>query len=372
MSSLMFDLRHAIRTLIKAPVFAAVTVLTLAFGIGADSAIFSLVNAALLRPLGFADADRLILIHEGIPQADMPKIPASAPDIIDLQSYQRSFSGLGTYRNGSFELSGRGEPRRIPGTRISASLFPLLGAEPMLGRHFTDEEDTPGHDVVLLSYRLWQQMFAGQPDAVGSTIRLDRRPFTIVGVMPASFEFPKRGPQFNNEPADIWIPIAFSPFERQARGSMFNNSVIARLKPGTSFEQASAELAALGPRIRENYPPEIRNSPYQLELSGSPLRDEIAGRVRTPLLVLFAAVGLVLLVACANVANLVLSRAASRQRELNVRLALGAPRARILQLLLCESVLLAAAGGALGLLVGSAALRALPRCSPPAFPASRT
>ena len=360
MSSLMFDLRHAIRTLIKAPVFAAVTVLTLALGIGADSAIFSLVNAALLRPLGFADADRLILIHEGIPQADMPKIPASAPDIIDLQSYQRSFSGLGTYRNGSFELSGRGEPRRIPGTRISASLFPLLGAEPMLGRHFTDEEDTPGHDVVLLSYRLWQQIFAGQPDAVGSTIRLDRRPFTIVGVMPASFEFPKRGPQFNNEPADIWIPIAFSPFERQARGSMFNNSVIARLKPGTSFEQASAELAALGPRIRENYPPEIRNSPYQLELSGSPLRDEIAGRVRTPLLVLFAAVGLVLLVACANVANLVLSRAASRHRELNVRLALGAPRARILQLLLCESVLLAAAGGALGLLVGSAALRALP------------
>jgi putative ABC transport system permease protein len=362
MSSLAFDLRHAVRMLAKAPAFAVVTILTLGLGIGANTATFSLVNAALLKPLGYHDPDRLALVYEGIPQASLPKLPASPPDLLDFKRYQTSFSGVAAFRSASIELSTGREPQRIDIARVSAELFPVLGVSPAIGRTFTPSEDAPGRDVVVLSYRLWQRLFSGRPDIVGETMRLDRRPFEVIGVMPESFEFPKRGPVFNGTPAQAWIPIAFSDEEKgeAARGMFFNNSVVARLKPGISVEQAQSELGVLARRIRENYPPVLKNSPWQLAMSAAPMRDEIAGQIRTPLLLLFAAVALVLLVVCANVANLILSRAASRQRELGVRLALGAPRARLLQLLLCESVLLSVAGGVLGVGLAAVILRTLP------------
>ncbi len=357
MSSLLFDLRHAVRMLVKAPVFSAVTILILALGIGANCATFSLVNAALLRPLEFRDPDRLVLVYEGIPQGDLSKIPASPPDFLDLSEYQRSFSHLAAYDCDTMELSSRAEPQRIDVTRASADLFPLLGVAPIVGRTFSANEDRPGHDVVVLSYGLWQRLFAGRPDAIGSKVRLDRRPFQVIGVMPASFEFPMRGPIFNGTPAEAWIPRAFSDAERTTRGVSFNNSIVARLAPGVTIDDARTELSLLAARIGENYPVEFK---LHLELSALALRDEIAGQVKAPLLMLFAAVGILLLIVCANVANLVLSRAAARRRELGIRLALGAPRRRLVQLLLCESALLSAVGGVLGLAIAISVVRALP------------
>jgi putative ABC transport system permease protein len=240
MSSLLSDVRHASRALRKAPVFSAVTVMTLALGIGANSAIFSLVNAVLLRPLGYDEPERLMLIYEGFGGSTFAKMGVSPPDFIDLTTLQRSFSSIGAYRTQSYELSDAGEPEQITGVRVSATVLPILGVRPALGRTFLESEDQPGQDVAVLSYGLWQRRFAGDPNAVGRTITLDRRRYTIVGIMPASFQFPKRGPQTNGEPAQVWTPLALNPFERseQARGMMYNHTVIGRLRGGVAAEQA--------------------------------------------------------------------------------------------------------------------------------------
>jgi putative ABC transport system permease protein len=359
MSSLLFDLRHSVRALLKAPVFTVVTIATLALGIGANSAIFSLVNAVLLRPLGYQEPDRLISIYEVIPESKVPRFGFSPPDYIDFVQYQHSYEAVGAYRSRSFELSGTGQPEQLTGAQITASMFPLLGVEAALGRTFLPEEAERNQPVAILSFGLWQRAFGGRP-MVGERIVLDRQPFTVVGIMPATFQFPKRSPHINGEPADVWLPLVFNPFERQARGMMYNHSVIGRLRDGVSVQQAAADTSALATRIRENYPVQLRNSPFTLQVSTAPLLDEIAGQVRRPLLILLGAVGLVLLVACANVANLILSRTVTRRREIGVRAALGAGRHRLFQMLLLESLLLSVSGGALGLLIGHWAVRAMP------------
>ena len=225
MGSLLLDLRHSVRALIASPVFSVVTVLTLALGIGANSAIFSLVNAVLLRPLGYQAPERLMMIHEIIPESRVPRFGVSPVDYLDLDQIQGSFTDLGVYRTRAIELSGTGDPESITVAQTSAAVFPLLGVEAAAGRTFLAEEDQAEQAVAIISDGLRRRRFAAS-SPIGERITLDRRPYTIVGVMPEGFEFPKRGPQFNGQPADVYVPLVFNPYERQARGMFYNHSVI--------------------------------------------------------------------------------------------------------------------------------------------------
>jgi predicted permease len=365
------DFRYALRGLRKKPAFAAVVILTLGFGTAINTATFSIVNAALIRPLGFAEPERLVALNEGLGGFEGAIPPFSAPDFLDLQRDQRSFEGVAAYTNVPFELSGRGEPIRIDGTKVSSNLFSLLGVQPLIGRDFRPDEDRPGMNVAVLSWGLWQMRYGGDRSIVGQTVSLDRRPYTVIGVMPAGFEFPRPGPQWNNSPASVWVPVAFTDSQKTGRGNQFIYSVIGRLRRGKSIVEAGAELDVLTRRINSNYPPAMLREGFSIRLSAEPLRDDISGRMERPLLLLLAAVGLVLLVTCANVATLVLGRSASRTREIAVRTALGSSRARLVQLLFIEAAVLSIAGGLLGLLASRLIVGALPASVADTLPATR-
>lgn len=358
MAGFLHDLRYAARAIRRSRGFFAVVVLTLGFGIGVNTATFSIVNAVLIRPWGYADPDRLVALHERL---RVEPIAFSPADIVDLQQMQQSFTAMAAYVTRPYELSGTGDGMRIDGARVTAGLFTLLGVEPAHGRSFAREDERPDPDVAIVSWGLWQRRFNGDPRIVGQTIHLDRRPYTVVGVMPAAFQFPRRGPRQNNVPADVWVPLGFSEQQRAARATSYTYGVVARLKDDVTPGAAQSAMNAIAPRIQANYPAALfRNNNFSVGLDVVPLHEEVAGRVAQPLLLLLGAVGLVLLVACANVANLVLSRAAARGREIGVRRALGATDRHLLRLLLAEALLLAAAGGAAGVALAALAVNAIP------------
>ena len=347
------DVRYALRMLRKSPGFTAVAVLTLALGIGANTAIFSIVNGVLLRPLPFKNPSRLVLLHEGFPKIGYPKMWFSPPDLAVFAHEQKSFSAIGAFQNEHVNISGHGEPERVMAARVSASLFPMLGVEPMLGRTFAPEEDAPGHNIVLLSYGLWQRRYGGAPSILGQTVELDRQPYTVIGVMQQNFEFPLPGLEQNGSPANLWVPMAFTPTELQNWGGSYFTSVVGRLRPGVTLDQARDEAESLSRGILASYPSLITNAIHgaELNISAFPFQEEVVGPVRTLLLVLMGAVAFVLLIACANVATLLVSRATTRQKEIAIRTALGATRLRLVRQMLTESLLLAFGGGALGFML---------------------
>ena len=353
------DVRYGLRNLRRSPAFAVTAVLALAVGIGANTAVFSIVNGVLINALPYEHPEQLVVVFEKVPGAPVDKFDFSAPDFEIMREAARSYAGIAAFRNATYELSGIAAPERLDAARVSPEIFGVLGVSPMLGRAFTPDEDRETAKVAVLSYGLWTRAFGRDPSMVGRAITLDRQPYTVIGIMPERFEFPPRGSPNNGRPAALFLPIAFSPIERRSFGSMYNNTVIARLKPGVSIEQARGELGSLAKTIAERYPPAMREWTQQLSLPMSPYADDIVGRSRRLLLVLMGAVGIVLLIGCVDVANLMLTRAGSRQRELAVRSALGASPARVVRQLLTEGLLLAAIGGAAGVLLAYWTMQAL-------------
>jgi len=354
LEQLVQDVRFGLRMLRKSPGFTAVAITTLALGIGANTAIFSVVNAVLLRPLPFDHPSQLVMLHEGIPSIGYPKMAFTAPDLLLFQRGQQSFSAVGAFRNQNVEVSGQQRPERVMAARVTSSLFPMLGAKPALGREFTSEEDAPGKSVVILSHAFWERRFGGNSDALGQTLDIDRQPYTIIGVMKEGFEFPLIGPDENATPADLWIPMAFTPTDLQDWGGSYFNTLIGRLRSGVTMQAAQDEAGLLARSIASSYPASLQklfSGKMGLNISVTPFREEVVESVRKLLIVLMGAVAFVLLICCANIATLLLSRASARQQEMGVRAALGASRLRVLRQLLTESLLLAGIGGALGAMV---------------------
>ncbi|HEX7317680.1 MAG TPA: ABC transporter permease [Pyrinomonadaceae bacterium] len=354
------DMRYGVRTLIKSPAFTVVAVLSLALGIGANTAIFSVVNGILLRPLPYPEAERIVAVWHTPPQDSFPgmkRFSVSPGNYLDWKEQSRAFEQMAIYGYAGLSLSGgNGDPVPVTGAAVSSDFFSVLRTEAFKGRTFSPDEEQIGRDqVVVLGNGLWRRAFGADPNLVGRTVNLNSRSFTVVGIMPAGFEFPQE--------AELWVPLAWDAEERQTR-AIHDYLVVARLKQDASLAQAQAEMSTISVRLEQQYPE--ANKGWGAVVI--PLHEDLVGDVRLALLMLFSAVGFVLLIACANVANLMLARGANRKKEIALRIALGATRGRIVRQLLCESVLLSVVGGLLGLLLAGWGGQLLVRLSAGSLP----
>lgn len=351
------DLRYALRQLIKAPSFTIVAIVTLALGIGACTAIFSVVNTVLLQPLDYSDPDRIVTIRETqLPQ--FPEFSVSPPNFLDWEKQASSYEYLAAFTGAPVNLTGEGEPQRLIAVKATAHYFDVYGLKPVLGRMLLPEEDAVGKNhVVVLSYSFWQRVFGGARDVVGRAIQLNGEPYNIVGVAPRGFGLASK--------VELWMPMAFKPDEisSEARGGHYIN-VVGKLKPGVTFSQAKAELTLIADQLAKQYPdPQKGWGIFMM-----PIQDYLVRDVKPVLYTLLGAVGCVLLIACANLANLLLARATARHREISIRAALGAGRGRLVRQLLTESVVLAVCGGAAGVFLAYLGLEALLSLAPPTLP----
>jgi len=347
------DLRFALRQLMKQWGFTAIAVVTLALAIGATTAVLSLVNALVVRPLPYREPQQLVLLVQHFKSQNLERIPVSPPEFVDYETRAHSFEKLGAFGYTNFNLAGEDKPERISGATVTADVLPLLGVSPIKGRFFEPEECTLGRDdVVIISARLWQRRFNSDPQIIGTKLLLNGKSFTVVGVMPASFDFPLQlfnlgnGGQFGGR-AEIWQPLAFTDDQMKARYSR-GFAVIGRLASATSVAQA--EIETINAQMRREHP---NNYSQDNSFGGDvlPLHDLAVGGMRPALLILLSAVFLVLLIACANLTTMLLARAAAREREMAIRVALGAGPLRLFKQVLTESMLLALIGGVAGVVV---------------------
>jgi predicted permease len=340
MRNLVADLRYGLRILLRNPGFTLAAIVVLALGIGANTAIFSIVNAVLLRPLPYQDASRIMQVWHVPPAKSFPGLSlfsVSPANYLDWQDQNRSFEQMAAYGFDSFNVGGGERPEAIRGAAVAPGFFSILRVQPVLGRTFSPEEDRPGQGhVVILGHTLWRDHFAADPGIVGRNVLLDGQTYTVVGVMPPKFKFP--------DWAELWVPLAWSNEKRAVRGN-HNYMVIGRLKPEAAVQQAKTDLGAISARLEQQYPEDDKGWGATV----LPLREQIVGDVRPALLVLLGAVAFVLLIACANVANLVLAKTLARKKEIAIRTSLGASRAAVLRQILAETLLFSLAGGALGL-----------------------